>query len=70
MLDPNPPPPEDYRRALFAALVEAQDRARSVHEAKQEVAARFGVTWQTVEQVEREGLANDWPPLGEAGGSP
>ena len=43
MIDPNPVPSEDRRQAIFAALVEAQDRARSVHEAKQEVLARFGI---------------------------
>jgi hypothetical protein len=35
MLDPAPMPSEDRRRAIFAALVEAQDRTRSLHEAKQ-----------------------------------
>jgi hypothetical protein len=66
MLDPSPLPSEEYRRAVFAALVEAQDRARSVHEARQEVVARFGVTWIAVERIEQEGMANNWPPLGEA----
>jgi hypothetical protein len=64
-IDPGPPPADEaYRRAIFAALVEAQDVARSLHEAKQGVVARFGVTWQTVDQIEKEGLAKDWPPLG------
>jgi hypothetical protein len=67
MLDPSPMLSEDVRRAVFAALVEAQDRARSVHEAKQQVLAQFGVTWATLEKIEREGLDNDWPPLGAAG---
>jgi hypothetical protein len=44
--------------------VAAQDAARSLHEAKQSVVARFGVTWQTVDQIEKEGVENDWPPLG------
>jgi len=65
MLDPSPLPSEDRRRAIFAALVEAQDRARSVHEAKQEVLARFGVTWNIVERIEQEGMEKDWPPLGD-----
>ena len=54
MLDPNPLPSEERRRAIFAALVEAQDRARSVHEAKQEVLAMFGVTWGIVERALRQ----------------
>ena len=65
MLDPSPNPAEDVRRAAFAALVAAQDRARSVHDAKQEVLARFGLTWAMLERIEQEGLDNDWPPLGE-----
>ena len=65
MPDPNPLPPEDRRRAIFAALVEAQDRAKSVHEAKQEVLARFGVTWGMLERIEQEGIDNEWPPLDE-----
>jgi hypothetical protein len=66
VLDPNPQPSEDRRRAIFVALVEAQDRARSAHDAKQEVLARFGVTWNTVERIEQEGIDHDWPPLDEA----
>jgi hypothetical protein len=66
MLDPSPNPSEDVRRAVFAALVDAQDRSRSVHDAKQEVLARFGLTWATLERIEQEGLDNEWPPLGEA----
>ncbi|HEX3147544.1 MAG TPA: hypothetical protein VHR66_05635 [Gemmataceae bacterium] len=64
MLDPSPWPSEDRRRAIFAAVVEAQDRARSVHEAKQEVLSLFGVTWNIVERIEVEGMEKDWPPLG------
>ena len=58
MLDPSPMPSKDRRRAIFAALVEAQDRTRSVHEAKQQVLA-----WAIVEQIKREGMSNEWPPL-------
>jgi hypothetical protein len=69
MLDPSPFPPEDQRRLIFAALVEAQDRAKSLHEAKQQVLAQFGVTWNIVERIEQEGIDKDWPPLGEADGA-
>jgi hypothetical protein len=63
MLDPLLQPSEDRRREIFAALVAAQDRGVSVHQSKQDTAAMFGVTWQTVEQIAREGMDNDWPPL-------
>ena len=65
MLDPNPLPSEDRRRAIFAALVEAQGRTRSLHAAKQQVLAEFGVTWAVVERIEQEGMNNEWPPLDE-----
>jgi hypothetical protein len=65
MLDPSPMPSEDRRRIIFAALVEAEGRTRSLHAAKQEVLARFGVTWAIVGEIEREGMNNEWPPLDE-----
>ncbi len=65
MLDPSPMPSKDRRRAIFAALVEAQDRTRSPHEAKQEVLARFGVTRAIIERIEQEGMNHEWPPLDE-----
>jgi hypothetical protein len=63
MTDPLALPPEDRRREIFAALVEVQDRGLSVHASKQDVLARFGVTWNTVERIEVEGMENEWPPL-------
>jgi hypothetical protein len=65
MHDPSPMPNEDRRRAIFAALVEVQDRTRSVQEAKHEVLAEFGVTWAVVGRIEQEGMNNEWPPLDE-----
>jgi hypothetical protein len=58
-------PSGDRRPAIVAALVEAQDRTRSVQAAKQEVLALFGVTWAVVEGIEREGMNNEWLPLDE-----
>jgi hypothetical protein len=65
MLDPSPMPSEDRRRAIFAAPVEARDWTRSIHAAKQEVLALFGVAWAIVEEIEREGMNNECPPLDE-----
>lgn len=55
---------DDVRKAIFAALVEAQDRGEKVVRSRVDVAERFGVTRQTVERIEREGIAGQWPPLG------
>jgi hypothetical protein len=64
MSTPNSAVPEDRRREIFAALVDAQDRGLSVHASRQDVAATFGVTWNAVERIEVEGMDNEWPPLG------
>ena len=55
---------DDVRKAIFAALVEAQDRGEKVVRSRVDVAERFGVTRQAVERIEREGIAGQWPPLG------
>ena len=55
--------PEDRRREIFLALVEAQDAGASATRSRQEVAARFGVSEQQVREIEREGLDGQWPPL-------
>ena len=65
MLDRSSMPGEDDRRAIFAALVEAQGRTRFLRQAKQEVLAQFGVPRSIVEEIEREGMNNEWPPLDE-----
>ena len=54
---------EEQRKAIFLALVEAQDRGANVPESRREVAGQFGITEQQVQLIEREGLALNWPPL-------
>jgi DNA-directed RNA polymerase sigma subunit (sigma70/sigma32) len=63
-----PPPdakrlPEERRREIFLALVEAQDRDQSVPQSREEVASRFNLSVAEVRQIEREGLDASWPPL-------
>jgi hypothetical protein len=60
-------PSEVRRRVIFAALVEAEDRTRSLRAAKHEVLAQFGITWAAVGRIEQEGMNNEWPPLDQAG---
>ena len=55
--------PEETRREVFAALVEAQDLGDSVQESRATVAHRFNLTEQDVRMIEREGLDALWPPL-------
>ena len=58
------PLPEARRKEIFRALVDAQDHETPVPQSRKAVASRFGVTEDQVRQIEREGLDNDWPPLG------
>ena len=55
--------PEDRRKEIFRALVEAQDQEMSVPQSRKLVAQRFGVTEAEVRQIEREGMDGLWPPL-------
>ena len=55
--------PEDRRREIFAALVEAQDKEMSVSQSRTAVAERFGISATQLREIEREGLDNTWPPL-------
>ncbi len=55
--------PDERRREIFAALVEAQDLGESVAESRATIANRFNVTQREVRPIEREGLEELWPPL-------
>jgi DNA-directed RNA polymerase sigma subunit (sigma70/sigma32) len=65
MSHPNPADhlPEERRKEIFRALVEAQDQEMSVPQSRQFVAHRFGVTEADIRQIEREGMEGLWPPL-------
>jgi hypothetical protein len=60
---PNDADPDAARKAIFAALVALQDRKVPVVTSRKKVAEAFGVTYQLVAEVEREGLDKEWPPL-------
>ncbi len=53
----------EQRRAIFKALVEAQDGGASPSASRTAIARQFAVTEDQVRDVEREGMANQWPPL-------
>jgi hypothetical protein len=59
----SPDLPEDRRKELFLALVEAQDQEMSVSQSRSVIAQRFGVSEDVVRRIEREGLEGHWPPL-------
>ena len=53
----------EQRRAIFKAVVEAQDEGKSVEASRAEAARRFSVSDDQVRSIEREGLDQEWPPL-------
>lgn len=55
--------PEERRKEIFLALVEAQDKDLSVPQSREAIARRFDLTSEEVRQIEREGLDSSWPPL-------
>lgn len=64
MTDPQPAATTvEQRRAIFRALLEAQDGGASVAKSRSDVAEQFGVTADQVKEIEREGVDNEWPPL-------
>jgi hypothetical protein len=55
--------PEERRKEVFAALVDAQDHDMGVPQSRKLVAERFGLSEADVRQIEREGVDQQWPPL-------
>jgi hypothetical protein len=55
--------PEEQRKAIFKALVEAQDQEMTVAQSRRLIGQRFDLNNNQVCQIEREGLDNNWPPL-------
>ena len=60
---PGPAPGLEQRREVFRTVVESQDRGTGVAASRADAARQFGLTVAQVEAIEREGLANEWPPL-------
>lgn len=55
--------PEERRKEIFLALVDAQDHDMSVAQSRKMIADKFGLSETQVRQIEREGLEQEWPPL-------
>ncbi len=55
---------ETRRKEIFLALVDAQDHDMDVARSRRLMVERFGVSDSQVRQIEREGMDNQWPPLG------
>jgi hypothetical protein len=59
------PLPQERRRDVFRAVVEAQDAGMSVAQSRTAIARRFGLTEGQVRRIEQEGLDGNWPPLAD-----
>jgi hypothetical protein len=55
---------ETRRKEIFLALVDAQDHDIGVAHSRRLMVERFGVSDSQVREIEREGIDNQWPPLG------
>ena len=54
----------EERKAVFLALVEAQDAGTGVVQSRKEVAEQFGISDREVRRIEEECIDAEWPPLG------
>ncbi len=53
------------RKAIFRALVTAQDDLRNVRESYTKVTAHYEISEEQLRMIEDEGVENEWPPLAE-----
>lgn len=51
------------RKAIFLALVQAQDGAITVAESRNVIAKQFSISEGQIRRIEQEGLKDCWPPL-------
>jgi len=54
---------EDQRKEVFRVLVELQDGGSTADQSRSQVAEQFSMSVRDVQAIEREGIANQWPPL-------
>jgi hypothetical protein len=54
---------EEKRKEAFRMLVELQDEGCATEASRARVAAQFCINVREVQNVEREGIAKQWPPL-------
>jgi hypothetical protein len=56
------------RKAIFRALVTAQDEIHNVRESYEKVAGHYEISQEQLRLIEDEGVENEWPPLAETVG--
>jgi hypothetical protein len=54
---------EEKRKDAFRVLVELQDEGLTTQQSRVQVAAQFSINVREMQNVEREGISKQWPPL-------
>ncbi len=54
---------EEQRKEAFRMLVQLQDEGSAAEQSRVAVAAQFSINVRDVQNVEREGITKQWPPL-------
>ncbi len=53
----------EKRKEIFRTLVELQDDGCQTEQSRVKIADQFCISVLEVQDIEREGIANQWPPL-------
>jgi len=53
------------RKAIFRALVTAQDESHNVRDSYAKVSEHYEISEEQLRLIEDEGVENEWPPLAE-----
>ena len=57
--------PENLRKEIFAAVVQAEDSGERPSDARRLVAKEYGISVELLREIEEEGIDKTWPPLEE-----
>jgi hypothetical protein len=55
----------EEKMEIFSHLVATQDAGESVRKSYETVTEHFAISEEQLKVIEKEGLDNEWPPLGE-----
>ena len=61
---------EERQKEIFRALVDLQDQGYGTEWSRSKIADQFSISVSDVQLVERQGIANNWPPLSDDNDKP
>jgi hypothetical protein len=56
---------EERQKEIFRAFVDLKDKGYGTEWSRNKIANQFSISVSEVQHVEREGIANNWPPLSD-----